>query len=80
MMMDTDSVLNGDLGEEVLPYVNEYVQEKMVGDCGLQRLSLPSADAPAFCDIFASPNLDSFDNILVIATNKRDTKPGICGY
>ena len=77
MMMDTESVLNGNLGEEVLPYVSEYVEDQMENVHNLQRIALPSVDAPAHCDIFVSPELETFDNILVITTNKRDTKPGI---
>jgi hypothetical protein len=76
MMMDTESVLNGNLGGDVLPFVNSHIEEKML-DLGLEKISLPGPDAVASCDIYASSDLGSFANILVLVTNKRDTKPGI---
>jgi hypothetical protein len=77
MMMDTESVLNGNLGEAVLPYITEHIEEKMIGECKLERVTLPGKDDDPTCDIFTSPKLESFEHILVISTNKRDTKAGI---
>jgi serum/glucocorticoid-regulated kinase 2 len=75
--IDTESAIKGDLGPELLEYINEYVQEKLESEHGMIRTYLPSANAPAKCDIFVPTDWATCDKLLVMVQSKRHNEPGV---
>ena len=60
-----------------MTYLHTHVKQKMEEDFGLKRESIPSADAPAHCEVFLSNDYAERENLLVLVATKRDTPPGI---
>ena len=75
--VDTEAVLKGDLGPEVLDFIFGEVQGRMVRDLGMVRRAIPSADDPAHCDIFCTEGWLEAERLLVFVTNKRRGQAGI---
>jgi serum/glucocorticoid-regulated kinase 2 len=74
--VDTDSAIKGDLGPDILEYINEHVQEKLISH-GLVRTHIPSPKAKAKCDFFLPRNCDQREKLLVIVQSKRNSAPGV---
>jgi hypothetical protein len=75
--VDTQSVVDGGLGPELLDFVGKAVEERLTDKYGMVVQSIPSRDAAVRCDFFTSSNVSSAETILVIVQNGKKQMPGV---
>ena len=76
--VDTESVLKGNLGPQVLEFIFSEVQTRMV-QMGMVRTAVPTdaAEGAPMCDVFCSDGWLEADRLLVLCNNKRRAHPGM---
>jgi hypothetical protein len=75
--VDTQSAIDGNLGPDILDFIGKSVEKQLVDKHEMVVQSIPSADAEARCDFFASKNVATADKMLVIVQNKKKQMPGV---